>query len=71
VTEPGAARAGAGVVGDDREDVHARVRRLVDERPGGVLFVVKMMVLLLVLVISAGPCVNVREDGDESVSAKM
>lgn len=71
VTEPGAARASAEVVGDDREDQRARARRPVDARPGGVLFVVKMMVQLLVLVMSAGPYVNVREDGDESMWTKM
>ena len=71
VTEPGAARASAEVVGDDREDQRARVRRPVDARPGGVLFVVKMMVQLLVLVMSAGPYVNVREDVDESMWTKM
>ena len=67
VTEPGAARASAEMVGDDREDLRARARKLVDARPGDVLFVVQ----LLVLVMSAGPYVNAHEDGDESMWAKM
>lgn len=60
------------VVGDDHEDVHvhARARRVVNGRPAGAL-IVKTKVLLLVLVMSARPCVHMRGDEDESVRTKM
>lgn len=68
--KPGAARASAEVVvGDDREDA-ARAHRLVNGRPAGALLVVKM-VPLLVLVMSAGPCLHMSEDGNGSVWTKM
>jgi hypothetical protein len=61
------------VVGDDREDahVHARAHRLVNGRPAGALLVVKTKVPLLVLVMSAGPCVHMSEDGNGRVWTKM
>jgi hypothetical protein len=74
-SEPPAARASVEVevAGDDREDVHvhARARRVVNGRPAGALIVVKTKGLLLVLVMSAGPYVHMRGNGNGSVQTKM
>jgi len=73
--EPGATHGNAETeaAGYDREDahVHARAHRAVNGHPAGALIVVKTKGLLLVLVMSAGPYVHLRGDGNESVWTKM
>ena len=69
---PGSELRAARTSADDHEEVHvhARARRVVNGRPAGAL-IVKTKVSLLVLVMSARPCVHMRGDEGKSVRTKM